>query len=517
MFVAGQKEMQQLDQYTIEKIGLPGIVLMENAGERVVEEIMASAPCHNPVVLVLAGGGNNGGDGFVIARRLFDLDVQVHLCLISTPNGLKGDAKVHYDVYINRGLPISFYQDNSNIFMSHLQQADILIDAIFGTGINRLIREPYDQVIHMVNEYAGKKLIISVDIPSGLNSDNGKVQGVAVKADKTITFVFPKTGFFLNDGPMHVGEWKAVDISVPKSIVHDLGIKMPNLITENLVKASIPLRPHHGHKGTFGHVLVVGGSRSFVGAPVFTAKAVLHSGAGLATLAIPENIYSIAANISPEALFLPLSETDGHFDARAILEISPRLGQFTSIAIGPGMSRFPGGEAWIESFIQHLNGQPIVVDADALYLFRNQLEIIREYQGDVLFSPHPGEMANLLHTSIKEVEENRLEVATSFAKKYEVYLLLKGHRPIIATPAGNLYINPFGHDALGKGGSGDVLTGVIASFLSQGASPTAALVSASYLHAKAGEDKARMLSHYGVMPMDIIEGIRDQLVSMERK
>ncbi|MEH7353430.1 NAD(P)H-hydrate dehydratase [Neobacillus drentensis] len=512
MLIAGQKEMQQMDQYTMEKLGLPGVVLMENAGAKVVEEILADPPCDNPRVIVLAGGGNNGGDGFVIARRLWDLGMEPLLCLLVNPDRIKGDAKVHLNVYTNRGLPIFYLQENTlEDLRNELNQADIIIDAILGTGVNRPVQEPLSQVISMVNEYERKKLLISVDIPSGVSSDDGKVNGIAVKATKTITFVFPKKGFFLHDGPKYVGEWKAVDISVSPTIAMELGLAMPKLITESLVKASVPLRPKHGHKGTFGHALIVGGSRSFIGAPIFTAKAALHSGAGLVTLAIPESIYPMAAAQNPESLFLPLSEEDGRFSEKAIDEMAPLLHQFDSVAIGPGMSRFPRGEEWIKSFITSLIHQPIVVDADALYLLRNDLDLVRQYKGNVLFTPHPGEMARLMNLTVKEVEEDRIKIAKTFAKDHNVYLLLKGHRTIIATPSGDVYINPYGHDALGKGGSGDVLTGMITSFLAQGASPVHALIAASYIHARAGEEKAKTLSSYGVMPLDIIDGIRDQL------
>jgi ADP-dependent NAD(P)H-hydrate dehydratase / NAD(P)H-hydrate epimerase len=514
MFAAGQKEMQKMDQYTIERIGLPGVVLMENAGARVVEEIYKNTTEKNPRVVILAGSGNNGGDGFVIARRLIDNGLVPQLWLLAAPERIKGDAKIHYDVYIKRGLPLFLLQENSiENLRNALNQSDIIIDSILGTGINGPVREPYKEIISLVNTYKGKKLIISVDIPSGVNSDNGRVEGEAIKADKTITFVFPKKGFFLMDGPQYTGDWKAVDISVPPSIVEELGFNLPIIITKQLANASIPKRPKHGHKGTFGHVLIVGGSRQYVGAPIFSARSALHSGAGLVTLAIPESIYQMAAAQNPESLLLPLSDTNGHFAEAGIKELAPSLHQFDCVAVGPGISRFPEGEEWIKSLFNHLTNQPVVIDADALTMVRNQLELLHTYKGEVLLTPHPGEMARLVNKTVKEVEENRLEIASLFAKENSLYLLLKGHRSVIAAPTGELFINPFGHDALGKGGSGDILTGLIASFLAQGASPINALISASYLHARAGEEKAKQLSHYGVMPFDIIDGVKELLKS----
>ena len=512
MFAAGQKEMQQMDQYTIEKLGLPGVVLMENAGAKVVEEILASSPGKTPRVIVLAGGGNNGGDGFVIARRLFDLGLKPLLCLLVDPNRLKGDAKVHFDVYCNRGLPVFMLQEHTlSALRKEIEQSGIIIDAILGTGVTGAVKEPFSGIIAMVNEYYEKKLIISVDIPSGVCSDTGKVVGVAIKAAKTITFVFPKKGFFLNDGPNYIGEWKAVDISVPPSCAVELGLNMPILITQKLAQASVPIRPKNGHKGTFGHALILGGARQYVGAPIFSAKSALYSGAGLVTLAIPENIYSIVAGQNSESLLLPLPEENGHFAEKSLDQHLPLLQQFDSIAIGPGLSRFAGGEEWIKTILSSLHQQPVVIDADGLYMLRDQLDVVRLYKGSVIFTPHPGEMARLVNKTVREVEENRIEVAATFAQENNVYLLLKGHRSIIATPNGEVYINPCGHDALGKGGSGDVLTGLITSFLAQGAPPVNALVSASYLHARAGEEKANVLSHYGVGPFDLIDGVREQL------
>ncbi|MCJ7840854.1 NAD(P)H-hydrate dehydratase [Lederbergia sp. NSJ-179] len=515
MFIAGQREMQALDRYTIENIGLPGVVLMENAGARIVEEIIDHAPHSNPQVMILAGGGNNGGDGFVIARRLFDLGLKPILGLVVDPKRIKGDALVHYTSYKNRGLPIfHIRKEQLERLQDELERVDIIVDAMLGTGVKGPVRSPIDAIINTVNQYAGKKMILSVDIPSGLSSDDGSVEGVAIQATKTISFVLPKKGFFLQAGPNYIGEWQVVDISVPPSIIDDLHVKMPRLLTRSLIRSAIPKRPANGHKGTFGHVLVLGGSRSYVGAPIFAARSAFSSGAGLVTLAVPENIYPLIAGQNPEYLYLPLDEVEGHFADQAIETLSTKMPQMDTIALGPGMGRFPNGEAWMKSFFSILTGQSVVIDADALYLMRNQLDMLHTYEGDIIFTPHPGEMATLLKCSIKEVEKNRLEIAENFAKEYQLYLVLKGHRSIIATPDGKTYINPHGHDALSKGGSGDVLTGMIASFLAQGASAEEAIITAAYLHAKAGEEQAKRLSRYGVTPLDIIEGIRKQLNEM---
>lgn len=512
MFAATQQDMQRMDRYTMETIGLPGVVLMENAGAKVVEEVLAAGPCPKPKVLVFAGGGNNGGDGFVIARRLHDAGVPAKLILMVQPEKIKGDAKCHLEVYLNRRLPVIHgWEGGLETIQDEVRHADLIVDAMLGTGVRGPVREPYRQAISLINELGGAKPVIAVDIPSGVGSDDGKVAGIAVKATMTVTFVYPKRGFFLQDGPQYVGEWKAVDISVPPSIADDLQLAMPRVLTDAIIKECIPLRPKHGHKGTFGHVLIVGGSRHYVGAPVFAAKAAFHCGAGLVTTAVPESIYPMAAANNPESMYLPLPEENGFFSDKALAQLLPRLEQFRCLAVGPGIGRFPGGGHWLRSLLSALPGQPVVVDADALYLLRHELDAVKQYSGPVLFTPHPGEMAALLNRTVAEVEQDRIGVARSFAETHGVHLLLKGHRSIIAAPDGQVYINPHGHDALGKGGSGDVLTGLIAAWLAQGAGPASALLAASYLHARAGEEMAKMLSNYGVTPLDLVDSVKGLL------
>lgn len=511
MYAAGQKEMQMMDQYTMEHIGLPGVVLMENAGAKVVDEIIKEAPDKQAKIAILAGGGNNGGDGFVIARRLYDLGYEPVLFLLVPKEKLKGDAKVHFAVYENRGLPyIEWDGGAAGNLEEELGRCDVIVDAMLGTGVKGAVREPFQTAIRIVNRLRDK-LVIAVDVPSGVNSDDGTVDGVAVKADKTITFVFPKKGFFLKDGPKYVGEWKAVPISVPPSIADQLNLGLPEVITEELAKACVPVRTPSGHKGTFGHALVIGGSEPYVGAPVFTAKAAFHCGAGLVTLAVSENIYPIAAAQNPESLYMPLPEADGHFAPGKTKKIVASLEKFDAVAIGPGMGRFQGGDKWLKDIVFALNGQPVVIDADALYLLRKELKSLRKIAGPVIMTPHPGEMAHLIQKTVPEVEGNRLEVAREFAVQYGVYLLLKGHRSVIAAPDGKIFICPHGHDALGKGGSGDILTGMIVSFLAQGADPAEALVAASFLHARAGERKSAELSRYGVTPLHLIDAVKEQL------
>lgn len=503
MYVANQEVMQTLDRYTMEQLGLPGVVLMENAGNAVVQEILFHY--HKTTrVLVLAGSGNNGGDGFVIARRLIDLGYEALLCFIGQEEKLKGDAKVHFQVYKNRGLPLYYYNhSDKERFLTCVQQAHLIVDAMLGTGISGEVRSPFFEIIETIND--SNKDVIAVDVPSGLNSNTGKVANIAIRAKRTVTFAMPKIGFFIGDGPNYIGEWKVADISVPDSIVETLQLQLPKLLDEKTAKECLPKRKPQGHKGTFGHCLIIGGCKNYVGAPVYTAKATFHSGVGLVTLAIPESIYPIVAVECHESLFIPLEDHDGFIDDSSFNTIE--FSKYRTIAFGPGLGRKVNGNQIIETFLEKLSDQTIIIDADGLYFLKNHLNKLQHYKGDIILTPHPGEMATLIGTTVIEVEKNRLDIAKNFATKYGVYLLLKGHRPIIATPNGEIWINPYGNDALGKGGSGDVLTGLIASFVTQQQNSLKGMLSASFYHAICAEKLGKEMSNYGVTPMDVIHHI----------
>ncbi|KGR91761.1 hypothetical protein CD30_04070 [Ureibacillus massiliensis 4400831 = CIP 108448 = CCUG 49529] len=506
MYVANQNNMQLLDQYTIETLGLPGIVLMENAGFSVVQEIINRYPDRSTKIIVFAGSGNNGGDGFVIARRLIDFGYSVKLFLSVPDSKLKGDAKVHYDVYKMRKLPIHYYEKQMEL-QNLITQYDIIVDALLGTGSRGEVRKPIKDVIQAIND-SGKP-VYAVDIPSGLNANTGEVANIAVKATYTITFAMPKVGFFVGQGPQFIGEWKVVDISVPPSAVEKLQLKLPYLLDDQKAKQSLPKRIQHGHKGTFGHCLVIGGSKYYVGAPIYSSKAAFQTGVGLVSLAIPNDIYPFIAAQCPESLLVPLQSKDGFLASNAFesIDFSP----YKSIAFGPGLSREVDGEALWNSLLSKITNQTLIVDADGLYFFKRQLQRAKDYPGNIILTPHPGEMSTLTGLSVFEIESNRIEIAKEFAIKYGVYLILKGHRPIIATPEGNIWINPHGNDGLGKGGSGDVLTGMITSFVAQGAEPLQAVLAASYYHAKAAENLSLQKSTYGITPSDIIEYVATNL------
>lgn len=514
MYVVGREEMQAMERYTIEEIGLPGEVLMENAGSQVINEIvsmMKKKPGANGrhKGLILAGGGNNGGDGFVIARRLLELGWEIHLCLFASPDKINGEAKTHYQVYVNKGYPLTYVTKNNIAEMEDLiYEAPVIVDALLGTGVLGKVREQLAQAIAWVNQYQEGKEIIAVDIPSGLCSNTGKVENIAIQATKTVTFAFPKKGFFLQQGPRYIGEWKAVDISVSPSLVEKLHLPCSKLITVEDVKRSLPKRFVSGHKGTFGHVLVIGGSKQLVGAPLFSAKAALYSGAGLVTLAVPESIYIQASAQFPSSMFMPLpDDNDGYFALETAEVLRNKLDEYDAIIIGPGLGRWEPGKEWLRMLLSKPVHKPVIIDADGLFLLSEQKELLRQFHSSLIITPHPGEMARLLGTTVKEIESNRIQIATQFAKENKINLILKGHRSISATPHGQIYINPVGNDALAKGGSGDVLAGMLAGFLAQQVSPLQSMISATYVHGRTGEQLAKKHSRYSVIADGLIQHI----------
>lgn len=511
MYIVGREHMQQMDKHVIEQIGLPGVVLMENVGAQVIETIIKINDSQPKPVLVLAGGGNNGGDGFVIARRLNEMGWPTELCLLVPEQKIEGDAKVHYQAYMNQGFSIwktSGHMVNLihqlDALQEKLESASIIVDAILGTGFKGELREPLSHVIRLVNQCRTDKRVVAVDIPSGVCSDTGKVDEVAIRADMTVTFACPKIGFYMQQGPSYIGQLIIAPISVSPTLVEKLGLNCPELITEKVAKEALPVRDQTGHKGDFGHVLVIGGSEQYIGAPLFAGRAAFESGAGLVTLAAPESIHAQISAQYSQVMFIPLEAQRGYFAISSAQYLCDVAERFSIVAVGPGLGRWQGGGEWLRTLMQEPLPRPIIIDADALYYLSNDLQLLKQQQQPVILTPHPGEMAQLAGVTVEQVETDRLGVARHFAQKWGVFLLLKGHHTIITTPQGQQWINSTGNDALSKGGSGDVLTGLIASFYAQREDPLQAMIAASYMLGRTAEYVAQKMTAYQATPWKLI-------------
>ena len=508
MYALTSEQMKQLDYYTIHQLGVAGPTLMEIAGNAVVMACRERQLLEGKIT-VLCGSGNNGGDGFVIARRLIDLGYDVSIGVAVEAARIQGDARVHYELVIRRNIPVTFLTTEAQAY-AFLNEASTIVDCLLGTGISGQLRGTYAWLIPMINTL--QKRIIAVDVPSGLNANSGTFDA-AIYAHTTVTLAQPKIGFYLQHASQVLGEVVVVDISVPPSLVETLQLDAPQIITADVVRNALPKRVRHGHKGTFGHGAVIGGSLHYVGAPLYSAKAAFHSGIGLVSLVVPEPLMSAMMLQAPEALLKACEARDGYLTVDGVAAYD--FSNLRALAFGPGLGRAEHLTELAAWLLAVEGPQTLIIDADGLYALKPHLSVIKACAKMVIVTPHPGEMAMLCDTTVAHIEANRLHYATQFSKRTGAYTLLKGHRTIIATPSGDAWILPIGDDALGKGGSGDVLTGLILSFATQGATPLQAMQAASYVQAACATTLAARHSHYSVTPEMVIIDIGDTLRQFE--
>ncbi|QGT98739.1 NAD(P)H-hydrate epimerase [Candidatus Syntrophocurvum alkaliphilum] len=508
-------EMKNIDLRASNEYYIPSIILMENAGLRVVdliEELLGDVQGKN--ITVIAGKGNNGGDGLVVSRHLINLGANVDTFLMGKASELTTDTLTNYkilDKISNRIYPLLNEEDLDNL-LTILMRSDVVIDAIYGIGFKGNLNELDAKIVKMINWC--KASVIAVDIPSGVEADTGKVHGEAVMATNTITFALPKIGMIMYSCRDYIGQLTVADISIPLALLEDNTIKN-NLITNDMVKHLVLPRDPESHKGTYGHVLVVGGSIGLTGAVVLTANAALKTGVGLVTAALPESLLPNVDNQLIEVMTIPLVET-GHstIALESIPAIENMLGTSSVCAIGPGMSRYKEANAVLSAVLER-SGIPLVIDADGLNALENDIEVLKNRQVPIILTPHPGEMARLTGKTIKEIQANRIEIARNCAIEWGVIIVLKGNRTVIATPDGEVYINITGNPGMATAGSGDVLCGIIAGFIAQGLNSKNAAITGVYLHGLIGDRVSESKGQRGLIAGDLIYGIPDILKQFE--
>ncbi|MBE9502924.1 MAG: NAD(P)H-hydrate dehydratase [Proteobacteria bacterium] len=505
MKVVTADEMREIDSRTIEEFRIPGVVLMENAGRGAacaVEDYIADKDINK--VLVVAGKGNNGGDGFVLARHLVNGGLDCEICLAGKESDVSGDARTNMDVASAMGITIHEMVENIASLEKAIHQSDLIVDALFGTGLNQPVKDFYRGIIDAVN--FSELPVISLDIPSGLDSTTGRPLGAAIEADMTVTFCLPKIGSIIYPGADYVGELVLADIGAPYELLENDDLKTSLIMEEDMVDILLP-REGDTHKGTYGHLLIVAGSTGKSGAAVMTARAAMRSGAGLVTVAAPSGINSILEMKLTEVMTEPLSGKDEAFlDSSVIEGVMALLDRKASIIIGPGLSRREETGKMVREVMSRLK-IPALLDADALWHLSDEKDIIKKAASPLILTPHPGEMAQLLGISSKEVQEDRILVARKFATHYNCYLVLKGARTLVGTPDGEVFINQIGNPGMATAGTGDVLSGMIGSFLGQGYSPLEACLAGVYLHGQAGDLAANEKGEAGLIATDIIEKI----------
>jgi hydroxyethylthiazole kinase-like uncharacterized protein yjeF len=507
VFLLKASEMKEADRYTIEEIGIPGIVLMENAGMAVVRALDEAFPPEDQrKVLVFCGKGNNGGDGFVIARHLFLSGDDVEVLLLSEKEQLGGDAAANMKIADSLGIPITEITKIADFEKTgiSLNDSDVIIDALLGTGIQKAAEGLYAYIIELIN--GSVSFIVSVDLPSGLPTDAGDLIGPAIEADLTVTFGYPKICHVLPPAENQCGELVIADICIPEEAVKfEKGRR--EVITAESLDGIIQPRLPDSHKGDYGHLLVVAGSMGKLGASVMAARSASKSGAGLVTVAAPSVCVPVIQSKLTEEMAFPLDD-----DGKGILlDINaaqfPLMGNYTAYAVGPGV----GSEEETFRFIRKLLSAipvPAVIDADGLNALAGHLELFNNVKVPLILTPHPGEFARLTGLDVSSIQKNRLDTAADFARKWNVYLVLKGNRTIIASPGGDVYVNLTGNPGMAKGGSGDVLTGIIGGLLATGVSPLDAARLGVYLHGLAGDIAVKTRNETCLSAGDLIETLQ---------
>jgi NAD(P)H-hydrate epimerase len=487
MRVLNTNQMREADRRTIHDIGIPSIVLMENAGRQAVAAMEAAFDdLATSRVAVLCGRGNNGGDGFVVARTLIQRAVETSVFLIGSVSDVQGDARTNIEVLGRIGLTVVEITNAQEweLHFSEISECDILVDAMLGTGFHGGLTGLLQTVVADVNALAVP--VVAIDLPTGLSADSADLEGEAIEASMTVTLAAPKIPLIFPPADTHAGDLVIADIGIPYPVIDEVEGPYLELLTRERMREIVPARAADSHKGDYGRVLIVAGSIGRTGAAHLAALGALRSGAGLVTIATPRSCVPVVAALAPEYMTEPLDETASggvHFAALdRLFEMDADV-----IAVGPGLGQDPGTVAFVHGLLERV-GVPVVLDADALNAFVGEPDRLMGRDGvDVIVTPHPGEMARLAGTSIEAVQRNRLEQARQFAANHRVHVILKGHRTVIAGPDGRSFVNLTGNAGMATGGTGDVLTGMVAAWIAQLLDPEAGCKLAVYLHGMAGD------------------------------
>ncbi len=487
MRILNAAQMREADRYTIEDIGISSLVLMENAGRQVVAAIEAAYEERlDGRVAVLCGRGNNGGDGFVVARTLLQRGIDTAVFVIGSLSDVRGDARTNLDILGRLGVTVVEIGDEQTweLHFSEISQCTLIVDAIFGTGLKSALAGMMETVVADVN--ASGIPIVSIDLPSGLSAETPHLVGACIDASMTVTLAAPKLPLVLPPGETHAGDVVIADIGIPHEVLDGLDGPHIELLTPEQIRDAVEPRTPDSHKGDFGRVTIIAGSRGKTGAAHLTAMGALRSGAGLVTIATPASCLPVIASMGPEYMTEPLPEAkDGSVTPAGIERVLEM--RHDVIACGPGLGRGPAVAEFVRGLLDRAN-TPLVLDADALTMLGDDpSRLMGREDRDVIITPHPGEMARLIGSTVDEVQSHRIDVATEFATTHHLYVVLKGHRTIIATPEGHIFINPTGNAGLATGGTGDVLTGMIAAWLAQLLDAEAACRLAVFLHGAAGD------------------------------
>jgi NAD(P)H-hydrate epimerase len=499
--------MRALDRHTIETLGVPGELLMESAGRAVAEAVLAGLE-RGAEVLAVCGTGNNGGDGMVAVRHLHLLGVPVRVALVGDPSGLTKDAAANLARARSLGIPIGDAAFDP-------PKRGILIDAVFGTGLSRRVEGVPAQALRRMRAAREECGIVAVDLPSGLDADTGQPLGDVPEAEVTVTLGLPKLGLALEPGRSLAGEVRVARIGIQESAP---GVEPPvELWTHGAAGAQLPARPAAGHKGTFGHVLVIAGSRGKSGAAALAGEGAGRAGAGLVTIACPSSIADVLAGMCTEAMTAAVPDTAEHgFGAASEAPLLALARERDVVALGPGIGRASETQALIRRLVGALD-LPVVLDADGLNALGSEPSVLKGRRGPSILTPHPGEAARLLGLAAAEVNRDRVGLARALARESGAVVVLKGAATVVASPEGRIVVNATGGPVLGTGGTGDVLTGVVAGLLAQGLAPLVAAALGVYLHGLAGDRLSARVGSSGVLAGEVAREIPHAARSLRRQ
>jgi ADP-dependent NAD(P)H-hydrate dehydratase / NAD(P)H-hydrate epimerase len=499
MKIVSAAEMREVDRVTSERFRVPSLTLMENAGSAVAEFVLSRYP-NAKRIGIICGKGNNGGDGFVAARKLHEAGREVQTVLLADRSELRGDAAEMF-----AKLPLTpLFVRAEEVKQAHPAfGAHLLIDAILGTGFRPPVSGLYAAAIAALN--ASSAPVVAVDIPSGADADvMGEQTGSVARANAVVTFTAPRPAHVfghLCDGPTLIAPIGSPD----EAITSVLGL---NLITPHDIAPLIAPRSPDAHKGSFGHVLVIGGSLGKAGAAAMAGMAALRAGAGLSTVATAKSVLPTVAGFHPEIMTEPLEETDaGNISSHAVERMDEVLKGKTVLAVGPGISRNPDTVEFIHRICED-KSRPIVLDADGLNAFAGHAEALKANGRSLVITPHPGEMSRLTGLTTAAVQHDRVNVARTFARDHGIIVALKGHRTLVALPDGNIWVNTTGNPGMATGGTGDILTGMIAGLIAQNPRRFAEAVTAAvYLHGLAGDIARETLGEHSLVATDLLNAL----------
>lgn len=493
------EEMRAVDRAATELGYVPGIILMENAALACVNELKKSFDLTKKSVAVFCGKGNNGGDGLAIARHLCNMGVRVNIFLVSG-NSYKGDAKINYDIVTGMGIPVDTVTDTDGLEYM-IRSFDIVVDAILGTGISGIVHGMAYDVIRFINENA--RYVLSVDVPSGINSDSGEICGVCVNADKTVTFAGYKLGMLMYPAADCTGEIVVDKISMPDIAISSQNLQI-NVTDAGFVRSVIPQRRSNSQKGDYGKLLIIAGSAGMSGAAYLSSEAALKSGAGLITLVCCEDISDALEAKTTEVMTLPVDGTDGHIAYSAVSQLTPWLDRAGAVLIGPGLGRSADAAEVVRAVLRG-SRVPVIVDADAINAVAMNKTLLSECACDLIFTPHAMEMSRLTGLDVSYIEENRIQVSREFAEENGAVLLLKGNHTVVTDQSLTQYINITGNPGLASGGCGDVLAGIIAALAARGIDCAAAAAAAAYIHGLAGDIAAAKYGQESMSAGNVLE------------